>query len=248
MTTGLSKGISFGSYRFAPRLVPTLLALFVFVLTLSLGNWQIHRAEEKLVLQQRLDAFALGPVLSLTNDLVQPQAVVDHRVSARGHFVADKTLYIDNRIYHGVPGYHVVTPFHIDGGDVHVLVNRGWIASGVGRDRLPPISTPTETISIEGVAVVPLARPFELAPDANSGPLRQNLVPERVAEEMKISLQPVVVLQTGAAKDGLMRDWPKPDAGVDMHRAYALQWYVMAILAVAFWFGLNLRRNGAKQA
>jgi surfeit locus 1 family protein len=65
---------------------------------------------------------------------------------------------------------------------------------------------------------------------------------------MKLAMQPVVVLQTGKAPDGLVRDWPKPDAGVNTHRAYALQWYVMAVLAVALWLGLNLKKTGEKHA
>lgn len=241
-------GIALGRYRFSPRLVPTLAALVVFVLTLSAGNWQTRRAAEKLALQQRLDAFALAPPVVLGQDRVDPATVADHRVLARGRYVTGQTLYIDNRVYRGAPGYHVVTPLQIEGGDRHVLINRGWIAAGPDRGRLPVVATPAEVVSIEGVAVVPLAHPYELAPDANSGPLRQNLVPERVAAEMKLAMQPVVVLQTGKSPDGLVRDWPKPDAGVNTHRAYALQWYVMAVLAVALWLGLNLKKTGEKHA
>lgn len=248
MTAESRSGVTLAGYRFAPRLVPTLAAIAVFVLTLSAGNWQTRRAAEKLALQQRLDAFALAPVVVLGQDRVDPAAVADHRVLARGRFVAGRTLYIDNRVHRGVPGYHVVTPLHIEGGDRHVLVNRGWVAAGPDRGRLPAVATPEDAVSVEGLAIVPLAQPYELAPDASSGPLRQNLVPERVAAEMKLAMQPVVVLQTGAAPDGLMRDWPKPDAGVNTHRAYALQWYVMAVLSVAMWLGLNLRKNGVKAA
>ena len=59
---------------------------------------------------------------------------------------------------------------------------------------------------------------------------------------MKLMIQPIVVLQTSAAGDGLVREWPKPDAGVNTHRAYALQWYVMAVLIAGSWIGLNLRK------
>lgn len=241
-------GIALGPYRFAPRLVPTLAALVIFALTLSAGNWQTGRAAEKLALQQRLDAFARGPAVVLAQDRMEPTAVADHRVSVRGRFVAGQTLYIDNRVYRGAPGYHVVTPLQIEGGDRHVLVNRGWIAAGPDRGKLPPVVTSADLINVEGIAIVPLAHPYELAPDTNNGPLRQNLVLERIAAEMKLAMQPVVVLQTGAAPDGLARDWPKPDAGVNTHRAYALQWYVMAALSLVLWLGLNLRKNGVKEA
>lgn len=238
-------GISFGTYRFAPRIVPTLAAFVVCVLTFSLGNWQIRRAEEKTALQQRLDAYSAAPPVELTQTRAQPAEVADHRVSVRGRFIAGQTVFIDNRVLGGVPGYHVVTPLRIEGGDMHVLVNRGWIAAGPNRDRLPEISTPEGPIVVEGVISIPLSRPYELGKDATTGLLRQNLVPERIQAETKLAMQAVVVLQTSSSHDGLVRDWPKPDAGVDMHKAYALQWYVMALLSVALWIGLNLRKVNA---
>jgi len=248
MTLGKPRGVSLAGYRFAPRLVPTLAAIVVFVLTLSAGNWQTRRAAEKLAQQQRLDTFAVAPAVVLGQERVASAAVVDRRVSARGRFVAGQTLYIDNRVYRGAAGYHVVTPLQLEGGGRHVLINRGWIAAGGDRSRLPAVVTPADIVDIEGLAVVPLVNPYELAQDVNSGPLRQNLVPDRIAAELKLALQPVVVLQTGKFPDGLVRDWPKQDAGVNTHRAYALQWYVMAVLAVALWLGLNLKKTGEKHA
>lgn len=236
-------GIYLGSYRFAPRLVPSLAAILFCVLTVALGNWQTRRAEEKTVLQQRLDAYTVLPPLELGQLRVKPSEWVDHRVSVRGRFSPEQTVFIDNRVREGIPGYYVVTPLRITGGDMHVLVNRGWIAAGSRREHLPTVNTPEGTVAIEGIAAVPLAHPYELAPDAKSGPLRQNLVPERMEAETGLAMQPVVVLQTSPASDGLMHEWPKPDAGVDMHRAYALQWYVMAALAAVSWIVLNLRRT-----
>lgn len=241
------KGISFGSYRFAPRLAPTLAALLVCLLTISLGNWQTRRAEQKMTLQAQLDAYARSQPMELGQMPLEATTVAQRPVKTRGKFLGDRTLFIDNRVHHGTPGYHVVTPLRIDGGQMHVLVNRGWIAAGPSRSQLPHVSTPESEVVIEGLAVVPQGHPYELGPDATEGPLRQNLVPGRVAVEMKLMIQPIVVLQTSAAEDGLLRDWPKPDAGVNTHRAYALQWYVMAVVTAGLWIGLNLRRTNTHE-
>jgi surfeit locus 1 family protein len=236
------KGISIGRYQFAPKVIPTLAAVLVFMLTVSLGNWQTRRAAEKTILQQRLDAHAVAPPIELTQQRVEPSAVSEGRVRVRGHFLADRTLFIDNRIHRGVAGYHVVTPLRIEDGPMHVLVNRGWIAAGSRRDQLPVVNTPESSVVIEGLATIPLAQPYELAPDTTEGPLRQNLVPQRLEAELKLMLQPIVILQTSAAADRLVREWPKPDAGVNTHRAYALQWYVMAVLTAGMWVVLNLSK------
>src|ERR1035437_787487 len=51
------KAIAIGRWRFEPKLWPSL-ATGVFVLvTLSLGEWQTRRAQEKLELQARIEAL-----------------------------------------------------------------------------------------------------------------------------------------------------------------------------------------------
>jgi cytochrome oxidase assembly protein ShyY1 len=54
-------------------------------------------------------------------------------------------------------------------------------------------------------------------------------------------LLPFIVEQTEDTGDGLVRDWPDPDFGVEQHRSYMVQWYSLAALAVALWLGLNWR-------
>ncbi|SRR5712691_8153781 len=142
---------------------------------------------------------------------------------------------------HEVAGYHVLTPLAIEGGDAHVLVNRGWIAAG-DRSRLPAVSTPAGVQTIEGTAVVPGRRFIELAPETANGALRQNLVIEREQERLALRLQPFVIEQTSDAQDGLARVWERPDAGAERNRGYALQWYSFALLAAILYVVLNFRR------
>jgi surfeit locus 1 family protein len=210
-------------------------------LFLALGNWQSHRAEEKLAQQALLDARAAAAPVRLPAALVAASDYAGRRVIVRGEYAAKHTVLIDNRIHKGVAGYHVVTPLRIDGGELYVLVNRGWVAAGPRRDVLPKIVTPSGPESIEGVAVAPSGRAYELAPDATSGPVRQHLAIERIATETGLRLQPLVVQQTNDAADGLARAWERPDAGVNTHRAYALQWYALALLTVAVYVVLGFR-------
>lgn len=234
-------------YRFRPQRVPTLAMLVIAFTTVLLGNWQMRRAEEKLALQAILDRQAAAPVASLPAVPVAGENWALRRVSVRGEFLASRMILIDNRVHDGVPGYHVVMPMRMEGSALHVLVNRGWVAAGAHRDRLPSVQTPAGVLTVEGTAVIPASNPYELsgAPraNANAGPVRQNLVIERVAAEQGLALQPVVILQGSAAADGLLRDWPRPDARTDSHRAYALQWYAMALVAVVLWIAFNLKKN-----
>ena len=235
-------GIRIRGRAFRPRLAPGVAAAAFIALAISLGNWQTRRAEEKLELGHRLDEGAKGPVLSVPPVRLDASALERRRVSARGRFVARSAVLLDNKVLHGAAGYHVLMPLKLEGSeDLHVLVNRGWIAAGE-RSRLPAVPTPETVQTIEGIAVTPSRRFFELAPEAASGPLRQNLVPEREEKRLGLLLQPFVIEQTSDARDGLAREWQRPDSGVDRNRGYALQWYSFAALAAVLYVALSFRR------
>jgi surfeit locus 1 family protein len=207
-----------------------------------LGNWQTRRAEQKLTLQQRVDARSREPELSLPATPVAAADYAHRRVTVRGEFAPRHTVFVDNRVLRGLPGYHVVTPLRIRGGDIYVLVNRGWIGVGPTRARLPQVLTPTGEVALEGFAVVPPERVYELAGEPGTGPVVQHLVLSRIQGRTGLTLQPIVLAQTSAASDGLARVWERPDLGVDTHRAYALQWYAMGVLIMVLYFSLNLTR------
>ena len=215
------------------------------VLFVALGSWQSRRAEEKLAAQRRIDALAVAAPVLLPAMPVTASEYVGRRVTVRGEYVSRHSVFIDNRVYKGVAGYHVVTPFKIDGADLHVLVNRGWVAAGPRRDRLPEVPAAPGPQTIEGLAVVPGGRAYELAPDATPGPVRQHLAIERIGTDTGLRLQPLVVQLTSDAKDGLVRAWERPDAGVNTHRAYALQWYALAFLTAIVYLVLGFRRVSA---
>ena len=234
-----------GTWRLAFRPGFALFSLAAVVVMILLGNWQTRRAEQKLALQERVDALAQGPMVSLPSTPVAAADYAHSRVTVRGEFAAQHTVLVDNRVLRGLPGYHVVTPFRIQGGDMYLLVNRGWVGVGPTRAQFPPIHTPGGNLVLEGLAVVPPERVYELGREIDTAPLVQHLVPARIAERTGLRLQPVVLQQTSDTRDGLVRHWERPDLGVNTHRAYALQWYAMGVLVVVLYFTLNLRRGTA---
>ncbi len=234
-------GIRISGRVFRPGVASSIAAAAFIALTVSFGNWQTRRAEEKLELGRRLDEAARGPVVSVPSVRLDASAFDRRRVSARGRLVARATLLLDNKVLRGVAGYHVLTPLRLEGGELHLFVDRGWIASG-DRSRLPSVPTPEGLQTIEGIVVVPSRRYIELAPEAASGPLRQNLVLEREEKRLALKLQPFVIEQTSEAPDGLAREWDRPDTGVERHRSYALQWYSFAVLAAILYAVLSFKR------
>jgi surfeit locus 1 family protein len=194
----------------------------------------------------RWPGLAAAPVAALGASPVEGDQWAYRRVRVRGTYVPEKGVLLDNRVLRGRVGYEVLMPVRIEGGDRHVLVNRGWVAAPPTRAELPQVATPAGVQEIEGVAVLPPERVFELGEGAPAGPVWQHFLMERYAQWSGLALQPVVVQQTGDAADGLVRDWPRPDTGVQKHRGYALQWYLFATLTVILYVSLNLRRGAGR--
>ena len=237
-----------GTWQFAPGVWPTLATLFFFVLTLWLGNWQSGRAETKRALQARYDVAMREAPIHVGSTLLDRDSVLYRKLEVRGVFDAAHTILLDNRIYKGVAGYHVLTPLLIEGGPLAILVNRGWVAVGRSRDQIPLPPTPHGLVRIEGMAVNPHSRYLELVHAAPQGRVWQNLDFARYAATTRLTLQPVLLQQTSPVADGLQRDWPRPDTGVSMHVSYEIQWYSLATTLVVLWLVLNVKRHRADGA
>lgn len=231
-----------GRWVFSPTLWPTLAALFFFVLTLWLGNWQSERADTKRALQARYDAAARGAPIHVGNTLLDRDSVLYRKLEVEGVFDDAHTILLDNRVLDGVAGYHVLTPLRINGGGLAILVNRGWVAAGRTRDQVPVPPTPAGVVRLEGMAVNPHTRYVELAPTAPQGRVWQNLDFARYAATTGLRLQPVLLLQTSSQVDNLQRNWPRPDSGVSTHVSYAVQWYSLAATLTVLWLIMNVRR------
>ena len=230
-----------GALEFSPRAVPTVAAVAMVALTISLGRWQAGRAEEKAALQSLWEARALEAPLTLAGGVRSAQELAFRRVRLRGDFVAGGQIFIDNRIHGGRAGFHVLTPLALAGGGPAVLVNRGWIARTAAYPAPPEVPVPGGERSIEGLATVPSRRFVELSADTVAGSVWQNLSIERYAAHTGRDVLPVVVLARPPAP-GLAAVEERPDSGIAKHQEYALTWFSLAATVAALWVGLNLRR------
>ena len=235
--------LHWGRWHFMPGVWPALATAGLVVLTLFLGNWQTHRADYKRSLQAQADAAERDPVLHIGAEYMAKAQLLYRRVEVRGVFDLRHEILLDNRIYNGVAGYHVLTPLKIEGRNRYVLVNRGWVAVGKSRSVLPHIPIFTSQVKITGLAVDPDTRYFELGGASPPGRVWQNLNFERYIAYSGLSLQPFLLQQDNDTGDRLIRVWPRLDTGVAMHVSYALQWYGLATTLMVLWLGLNLKRD-----
>lgn len=230
-------------HRFRPTLWGTVAALGGFAAALGLGYWQLDRAEQKLMRAAEHAELARKPALRLGQEpLPKGESIELRRVEARGRFVPEAIVLIDNRVRRGAVGYEVVMPLRLATDQSLVLVNRGWTPGTGDRRRLPEISTPNENVLVIGTAVIPGKRMYELGAEIAEGQVWQNLSIERFRSRMNLPILPIVVQQTNHLADGLLREWPALDYGVNTHHSYALQWFALAVLVAVVYLVLSFRR------
>ncbi|MCW5236174.1 SURF1 family protein [Verminephrobacter eiseniae] len=232
----------------------TLAALAGMLVTASLGRWQLSRAAEKQALQALIEARGRMPAIDArtllagaTGPAAAAQALVHRAVVLQGRWRPEHTVYLDNRQMQGQVGFFVVTPLQLAGPDAGVLlVQRGWAPRNFQQhSRLPPVQTPRDTVvQVVGRVAPAPSRLYEFqGGDGASSRIRQNLGLAAFRAETGLALAHLTVLQTGPASEGLRRDWPAIDTGVDKHYGYAFQWFglcgLMAVLYV--WFQIVRR-------
>ena len=232
----------------------TIAALMVAAGTFSLGQWQLRRAAQKEALQAAITAQVNQPMLDnrALVAAIDPSSTIHRPAALTGVWQAAHTVFVDNRPMAGKSGFVVMTPLALDGASQVILVERGWVQRDFNdRTHLPDIATPAGMVTVRGRMAPPPSKLYEFK-GVEGGRIRQNIDLKAFAAETALPLMPVSLLQTGAAADGLLRDWAAPNLGLEKHYGYALQWFALSALAVLLyaWFQViqPLRSRNRKSA
>jgi surfeit locus 1 family protein len=232
--------------RFAPRLWSTLLTLALIAVFVSLGRWQLARAEQKRVL---FAEFAAGTdaTIALSSASAERLARYQH-VRAAGRYDGEHQFLLDNMTHNEQAGFRVLTPFRLEGGRT-VLVDRGWFPLGRNRTDWPALAIAAGVRDIRGriddlpVPGIRLSGPATEA-TPNAWPRLVNY-PERPELETALATQlyPHIVLLDSDQTDGFVRDWTPPGFPPVRHIGYAVQWFALAFTLAVLYVILNLHQS-----
>jgi cytochrome oxidase assembly protein ShyY1 len=220
------------SHRFAPRPVPTLVALGLVATLLWLGTWQLNKAAEK---RAAIAAFAIEtrPAALPPQGLAAPRYLT---VEVHGHYLADRQFLLDNMTHAGQVGYRVLSPFATDAG-VLLLVDRGWVPAAGDRRVLPAVPAPDAPQRVRGrLDTLPRAGLHLRAADEAGWPRRISY-PTRAELEAALGREvyPEILLLDATDPSGFVREWRPAGVSPERNVAYALQWYALALtLATLF--------------
>jgi surfeit locus 1 family protein len=243
-------GIPLGPFRFAPGLWPTVGYLVLLPLLLGLGAWQLERAAAKQALVEQRASSELVAPLDIGRSTSLAPGDRYRAATVTGRYLPGQQWLLDNRLYHGTPGYHVFTPFVI-GGDTRprLLVNRGWVATGESRQSLPRLPLPEGQVTLSGrldspapVGIVIGEPPLD-SPAGRVVVLSLDLAALAAAKDWPLLRYALVVDEERPG--ALQYDWsPIPPMGPEKHLGYAVQWFAIALALTLIYVGVNLRRDG----
>ncbi len=216
-----------------------------------MGFWQLGRAAQKLETKNKVIHRSQQPVKSLPEEINDLSSIEFSRFAFKGVYEPEYQILLDNQIHQGQAGYHVITPVKILSTDKHVLVNRGWIPWGESRESLPTVETPREAMQFRGRAVLPSQDYFTLEKadeSVNEWQTRwQHLDLNKIQAHLPFSIYPLVIeLDVESTASGFVRNWLSyDDTWIQRHRAYAFQWFSLAILLAIIWivFAIRVRRG-----
>lgn len=239
-----------GNWCFCPRLITSLLTLVFFSLFISLGFWQLDRAEQKRTLHESFLHNQSGEALSLNRYNISKkneQNIIWRKIIAQGRFDEDFQILLDNQVMNGQAGYYVFTPFQLQNKNIWYLVNRGWIAVGTDRNKLPALRFNRESILISGVikhaqgsGILLKENIFE---QMHPRVYRLNKIDLlKIAKFFNRPLMPYVIRLNPESKNGYVRDWKMPGSGETLHLGYAFQWFAFATMVIIIFVVVNLEK------
>lgn len=238
--------IRVGRRIWQPRLGMLLLGLMAVAFFCRLGFWQMGRAAEKEQMAARYERGLQMSPLGLPELLAWGADVEDVPVRLQGRYDNSRLVYLDNQPNGPVAGFHVHTVFFPEGETQGILVNRGWVPVGSDFQKLPPVPAATAT-GLTGTVALPSPYFTVGEPDYRQRPLRvSRLEMSPLSAALGVQLRPFVIRLDAAAADGFRREW-SPAARLGMvpekHRAYAFQWFSLALTVLVVLIVVNLRKE-----
>ncbi|MCD6038792.1 MAG: hypothetical protein K0S27_192 [Gammaproteobacteria bacterium] len=206
-----------------------IFCVFFISLFCLLGVWQLQRYQyKKMILfryEQSLHTIPIS-ILELSHFLpFQP-------VLVKGKYLNNRTIFLQNRYYHGQLGIEILTPFQVEGGKKLLLINRGWVKEE---------SNPTIRLSkIKGNQYI---KGYIKLLDEPQFILGKNILKQTPTEIIlqKIDIKelnkatgqlfyPFILRLDPRAPHGFIRDWIITTVLPQRHMAYAIQWFAMAFI------------------
>ena len=224
--------------------IPASLIIATLVLLISLGFWQLDRADEKRAIEDQIASANSGDV-ELINSVEFLKEKEYYHVRLQGAYIDDKQFIYDNQIVDQISGYYVLTPLVLKGDSKAILINRGFIPWNGRRDKLADIDV-GEKLTEVMVQISKPVRRMELEESKTTGEfpvLIQALDLDEMSTIAALDFVSVVGLLSPESEGGFVRQWEPYTGSIERHIGYAVQWFLMALVLTFIGIRLALKQR-----
>ncbi len=213
---------------------PTVFFLALFLLLINLGFWQLRRYHYKENLLQEFHLAIKASPASL-DDILALKNPEFRRIQISGHYINSKTILLANQFAQHQSGYDVITPLMISADNKAVLIDRGWVSTQTAAN--PNLmQADQQLINLTGYVKFPYQHVFILGPtvlNPNQFPLQvQKIDLKTLSQATQLNLYPFIIRLSKTEPNGFYREWVITTVMPERHMAYAVQWFLMAIVLI----------------
>ncbi|MBD2857560.1 SURF1 family protein [Spongiibacter sp. KMU-158] len=209
-----------------------LAILLILPVLLSLGSWQLRRADEKALILAQAESLQQQPPVAIG----KLEKFENYRpVTATGVFDSQRYWLMDNRIFQGRFGYEIIALLKLADGR-ELLVDRGWVAGSQDRNILPEVGFPEGEVTLRGELYKGLGKNYSTGFEAEKKwPRRQQWLEIETLQQEFPTLLPTMLRLDAADANAFAVQRLVVNVSPQKHTGYAVQWFAMAfVLSVIF--------------
>ncbi len=210
-------------------------------LLLYLGYWQLERGFEKAALEQEI-AEKSGHLTRIESRPLSWESLNYQNIELSGQWDYSHTLLLNNRIYKGVSGVEVLTPFILAGDKSIILVNRGWIAKT--SLPVPDDNDYADNITVVSGQIYQPSKGYTIGPsytNSSNWPITIEYIDHAAISKLMDQSLELSVLVMDSNSDRFTRIWQPYVVNAQRHYGYAVQWWGLATVLIVF--GLIWKRS-----
>tara|TARA_B100000674_G_scaffold211208_1_gene173127 strand:- start:281 stop:970 length:690 start_codon:yes stop_codon:yes gene_type:complete len=221
-----------------------LIFAIIFVpITISLGLWQIQRAEEKNIIIANYDDLLVSPTIELEQDMIyknwQP-------IKTSGSF-KDLVIYEDNAILNGKAGFKIYHLFEIADGSL-IFVHRGFVPRNMIKNDLPIINVPKDKKELVGTVLKKENNSFVKNIEESDNRIIQEFDSSYISNKFNLETNVYLhnfLLNLGVRQEDKFDLIEKPvNMSASKHIGYAIQWFGLCAALIILTVYAYRRKDG----
>ncbi len=225
------------SYLFKIKWGFSFFCLFLFILCIGLGQWQLHRYEYKKTLLSTYEK-RMQEVPQDFNQVMSQPDLQFRSVKIAGQYVNSLMILVQNRFYNDQLGFEVLTPIKMPGDKKLLLIDRGWVKkpeTQLQPDIQPVLKKQEITGHIKLLDEYQFILGDNLLQPEKKPYVVQRLDINELSQITHEQFYPFILRLDANQENGFVRDWTIVTVMPARHMAYAVQWFALAlVLLIAY--------------